>query len=199
MSDADRLQFDVLTRQLERMRAMQYAYHRKFFTLLLISTLVAAFCLAFPSRFTLAFVCFGLVTTGVSAAFLLHFCDFARTHARALETRLNQLMGERVLIASELESEYFYPHEQPRFQPILAWPTRFFDFYTLHFCAAWGLMTAYALWRLFVGLTPGVFLMFLFGWMTWASINGLYVMIWFRGAAERRMAKTLRTAYGSGD
>ncbi|MEN9778727.1 MAG: hypothetical protein RJB04_2482, partial [Verrucomicrobiota bacterium] len=40
-ADRIRLEYDALTRQLERMRAMQYAYNRKFFALLLVSTLVA--------------------------------------------------------------------------------------------------------------------------------------------------------------
>ena len=41
-ADRTRLEYDALTRQLERMRAMQYAYNRKFFALLLVSTLAAA-------------------------------------------------------------------------------------------------------------------------------------------------------------
>ena len=192
MTEIDRLKYDTLTRQLERMRAMQYAYHRKFFGLLLVSSLVAGLCLAFPSRWTLLLVCFGVVTTGVTAAFFLHFCDFARIHARALEGRLNQLLGERLLIASQLEAEYFYPHEEPRFAPELAWPRRFFAFYTGHFCALWAALVGYAGWQLWRESFFPEFWILAFAWIVWTTVNLVFVVTWFQGAAERKMAQQLR-------
>lgn len=192
MTEIDRLKYDTLTRQLERMRAMQYAYHRKFFALLLVSSLVAGLCLAFPTRWTLVLVCFGVVTTGVTAAFFLHFCDFARIHARALEGRLNQLLGERLLIASQLEAEYFYPHEEPRFAPELAWPQRFFAFYTGHFCALWAALVGYAGWQLWFRSSFPDFWILAFAWIVWTVLNLVFVVTWFQGAAERKMAQQLR-------
>lgn len=197
MIDPDRLKYDAITRELERMRAMQYSYHRKFFALLLVSTLVAGLGLMFPSGFSLTFVCFGLVTTGVTAAFLLHFCDFARTHARALEAKLNELLGERLLIAAELESDYFYPHEEPHLGAALEWPKRFFVFYTLHFCGVWALFVVFAGWQLSQGLSTGPFLLLTSVWLVWTTLNLLFVYGWFRGEAVRKMAQRLRETYAA--
>ena len=84
-AERTRLEYDSLTRQLERMRAMQYAYNRKFFALLLVSTLVAGGLILWDHWKGWLVVCFGLVSTGVTASFLLHFCDVARVHARRLK------------------------------------------------------------------------------------------------------------------
>ena len=199
MSDCDRLKYDALTRQLERMRAMQYAYHRKFFTLLLVSSLGAGIALAVPTILSQVLACFGLVTTGVTAAFLLHFADFARTHARALEGRLNRLLEERVLIAADLEGEYFYPHGQPRpARFAVEWPSTFFSFYTLHFCGLWTLVILVAGFRLWNGTSPGLFAGLALLFALWTGANGIFLIQWFRGAALRRMEEQLRDAYGSG-
>jgi hypothetical protein len=196
MSDLERLRYDAWTRQLERMRAMQYAYHRKFFGLLLVSTLVGGVALAWGSVFSLIAVCFGLVTTGVSAAFLLHFCNFARTHARALEGQINRLLQQRTLIASELEADYFYPPQSPVLDVGELWPSRFFDFYTRHFCGLWAIMTGWALWQLWHHLLPEPFLVLMLAWAAWAGVNVVYVQTWFRGAAEQRMAERLKAELG---
>lgn len=197
MTDADRLRYDALTRQLERMRAMQYAYNRKFFTLLLVSTagLLWAFHVHTPASLVAA--CFGLLTTGVTASFFLHFGDFARVHARALERRLNQLLGERVLVASELEADYFYPHETRKFSGlVLGWPLTFFSFFTLHFCGVWALATAAAGWRLHQLLAPATFQVLAAIYLLWAFANVAYLGLWFIPAtAERRLAQALREAY----
>lgn len=197
MIDTDRLRYDALTRQLERMRAMQYAYNRKFFTLLLVSTtgLLWAFHVHTPA--SLVAVCFGLVTTGVTASFFLHFGDFARVHARALERCLNQLLGGRVLIASELEADYFYPHEARKFSGlVLGRPLTFFSFFTLHFCGVWGLATVAAGWRLHQLLAPSTFLLLAAIYLFWALTNVAFLGNWFlQGTAERRLAQSLREAY----
>ncbi|MFM7101123.1 MAG: hypothetical protein ACKO3N_08120 [Verrucomicrobiota bacterium] len=197
MTDADRLRYDALTRQLERMRAMQYAYNRKFFTLLLVSTAGLLWAFHVPTPASLVAVCFGLVTAGVTASFFLHFCDFARVHARALERRLNRLLGERVLVASELEADYFYPHEARKFS---GWvPGRrltFFSFFTLHFCGVWGLATAAAGWRLHQLLAPATFQFLATLYLLWALANAAFLGRWFIPAtAERRLARALREAY----
>jgi len=197
-ADRARLEYDALTRQLERMRAMQYAYNRKFFGLLLVSTLVALGLLLWDNGLAGLVVAFGLVSTGVTASFFLHFCDFARVHARALEARINALLGTRVLIASELEADYFYPHARPKFSGFsFDRPLSFFSVYTLHFSAVWGaliLWSAIKTGRYFSGdhcLGWG------FLWLTWTCIHAGYLRWWFMASgAERRMAERLGEAYG---
>ncbi|MBX3733394.1 MAG: hypothetical protein KF791_12455 [Verrucomicrobiae bacterium] len=196
MHEVDRLKYDALTRQLERMRAMQYAYHRKFFTLLLVSTLLGGFLLFLRTTAAHTLLVAGLISTGVSASFLLHFADFARTHARALEQRINRLLGERLLIASDLEAEYFYPHDAPRPPaPRAGWPSTFFNAYTLHFCLLWAAGIVLAGYRLWEALIPRDFLGIVAILLLWAALNAVYLRHWFRGAALHRMNQQLRAAY----
>ena len=197
-ADRTRLEYDALTRQLERMRAMQYAYNRKFFALLLVSTLVAGGLILWDRWMGLLVVCFGLVTTGVTASFFLHFCDFARVHARAVEARINVLLGRRVLIASELEADYFYPHASPKFSGFsFERPWTFFSVYTLHFTAVWGGMVLWSAWRLKDEMDGGVWGLGLVIWSLWSGVQGLYLKWWFmESGAEARMARRLAEAYG---
>ncbi|MBN8246792.1 MAG: hypothetical protein J0L84_05035 [Verrucomicrobia bacterium] len=196
MDDLQRLRYDALTRQLERMRAMQYAYHRKFFTLLLVTTLSLGLILAVPTGVTLVFLAFGLVSTAVSACFLLHFADFARTHARFLEAQINGLLGERVLVGAELEADYFYRTNLPRPGRLsLEGPETFFSFYTLHFCTVWAGAILFAGYRLAKGLESGTFLLVLLAFTVWSALNGAFLYRWFRGGALRRMEAQLHAAY----
>ena len=197
-ADRIRLEYDALTRQLERMRAMQYAYNRKFFALLLVSTLVAGGLILWDRWMGLLVVCFGLVTTGVTASFFLHFCDFARVHARAVEARINVLLGRRVLIASELEADYFYPHASTKFSGFsFERPWTFFSVYTLHFTAVWGGMVLLSAWRLKDEMDGGVWGLGLVIWSLWSGVQGLYLKWWFMDSgAEARMGRQLAEAYG---
>lgn len=197
-ADRVRLEYDALTRQLERMRAMQYAYNRKFFSLLLVSTL-AALGLMLWGRWTgQLVVAFGLVTTGVTASFFLHFCDFARVHARALEARINELLGTRVLIASELEGEYFYPHASAKISGFsLERPRLFFSVYTLHFCGVWGALVLWCGVSLWDQLASGSWFFWALIWSGWCWANVAYLHWWSsKAGAEARMARQLAEAYG---
>jgi hypothetical protein len=197
-ADRIRLEYDALTRQLERMRAMQYAYNRKFFALLLISTLVSLGLIFWGKWMGQLVVCFGLVTTGVTASFFLHFCDFARVHARAIEARINALLGARVLIASELEAEYFYPHASAKVSGFsLERPWSFFSVYTLHFCGVWGALVLWCAADLWDELSTGRSLFWALLWAGWCGGNVSYLRWWFMDSgAEARMARQLAEAYG---
>jgi hypothetical protein len=197
MNDVDRLEYDALTRQLERMRAMQYAYNRKFFILLLVSTLVSVALILDGRREGLAVVCFGLVTTGVTSSFFLHFCDFARVHARALERRINRLIGRPVLIASELEADYFYPHVSPKLSGFsFAAPGLFFSVFTLHFCVVWGALVIWAGLRLRDLMSEGPWFLLLSAWILWTAVQLAYLYHWFvMSGAEARLAARLAANY----
>jgi hypothetical protein len=197
MNDSDRLEYDALTRQLERMRAMQYAYNRKFFILLLVSTLAAVGLILHGSREGLVVVGFGLVTTGVTASFFLHFCDFARVHARALEGRINRLLGREVLVASELEAAYFYPHVSPKFSGFsLSAPATFFSAFTVHFTVVWGGLVLWAAARLRDRLEGTPFWILAAAWTVWAGAQAAYLYWWFvHSGAEARLAERLEEVY----
>lgn len=196
MDETDRIEITLLASQLGRMRSMQYAYNRKFFSLLLLSVVAigAAFTVASVAGWVL--LAFGLVTAGVTASFFLHFSDFARTHARAIEMRINQLLGRRVLLASEIEADYFYPHEAVKVSGFV--PERsdtFFSMFTLHFTAVWTAAIAAAWWNVVsdVGLWRSFLPLVTFA--TWTAANVVFLLRWFGGDAERRIAKTLRISY----
>ena len=196
MTDVDRLEHLALLQQLSRMRAVQYAYNKKFFSLLLFS--VVAIALAFVERSiaSLVLLAFGLVSAGVTASFFLHFCDFARTHARALEARINTLLGRRVLLASELEEDYFYPHEARKLSGFV--PTRpdsFFSFFTLHFTIVWAASIALALALLRSRMGGWTYLALFIVLGGWIALNASFLLRWFSGDAEKRMAAALRAAY----
>jgi hypothetical protein len=197
VNELDRLRYDVLSRQLGRMRAMQYAYHRKFFALQLLSLAAIAAAFLWPSAAAMTLLAFGLVTAGVTASFFLHFCDFARTHAKALEEKLNLLLGEPLLNAAELEADFFYPHLTRRlsgFTP--SRPDTFFSFFTFHFSVVWVAAALLALRSLASHCSTGGFLLLLLVYGAWAAVNLRFLVRWFGGEAERRMTATLRERLG---
>lgn len=196
MTEAEKIEIHLLAAQLGRMRAMQYAYNRKFFSLLLVTLAAIAAAFLHGSAAALSMLAFGLVTAGVTASFFLHFCDFARTHARALEARINAILGKRVLLASELEADYFYPHETAKISGFVpAHAGAFFSFFTLHFTVLWGAAIVAALWTLACLLSGRAYAGVLSLFASWAAVNVAFLLRWFRGEAERRMAATLRDAY----
>jgi hypothetical protein len=198
MTEADRMKYDALTRQLERMRAMQYAYNRKFFTLLVLSSAGVIWALRDNSVIALVLIPVGLVTTGVTSSFFLYHCDFARIHARALEARINRLLGSRMLVASELEAEYFYPHAARKLSGLI-WGTKWtpFSWFTFHFSMVWMAASGWAIWQLWALLGVSTALGITLGIGVWTGFNVLMLDQWFGAAAgEKRMAEQLVAAYG---
>lgn len=185
--------YDATLRQLERMRAMQYAYHQKFFAWITLTFGVLVVLLVFGGRWAFPWIPFIVVTAGVQAAFYLHFCDFARIHAAALEEKINGMLGYRVHLGSELESVYFYPLPAPKVAGFIpSDPFSFFSFYTLHWSVLW---TAAFVGSLWVGWRSGGFAgspVWLAGTLAWAVLNGGYVAGYFlRGRAAARMKTIL--------
>ena len=141
--------------QLRRMREMQYAYHRKFFHGLYFFLVLVVACLFWDSPLSLALVPFLVITAGTQSCFYLHFVDFARLHARHLETRLNKSLGKATLVGSEIEDVYFYPIDAPKIGGFVpSAPLRFFSFFTLHWVLLWLGLAGFALWRLLPCMGP---------------------------------------------
>lgn len=192
------LKYDALTRQLERMRAMQYGYFTKFFAGLLLNgfAFVAIYLLPFTAAHVL--LPFWVLTAGVQSSFYLHFVDFARVHAAALEKRINALLGEELLVGGRLEEVYFYPLERPKFSGIiLTHPSTFFSAFTVHWLFVWGFFFLVGLYRAWQGLGPYLALYLALLGM-WSAVNALYLAWYFIGQRdEKRIAKLLREVYGS--
>jgi hypothetical protein len=186
MVKADR-KIDLWMEQLRRMREMQYAYHRKFFHGLYFFLVLVIGCLLWDSPVSLALVPLLVITAGTQSCFYLHFVDFARIHARAMEDRLNKTLGKGTLVGSEIEDLYFYPIDATKIGGFIPTaPLRFFSFFTLHWVVLWLGLAVFALWRLLPMMGPcGKHYLILLGF--WAILNFIY-LAWFFGKARDRHA-----------
>ena len=151
----EELKIQAWMEQLRRMREMQYPYHKKFFHGLYFFLVLVIGCLLWDSPLSLALVPFLVITAGTQSCFYLHFVDFARLHARHLETRLNKALGRGTLVGSEIEDLYFYPIDAAKIGGFVpSAPLRFFSCFTLHWVLLWLGLAAFALWRLLPGMGP---------------------------------------------
>ena len=189
----EELRIQAWTEQLRRMREMQYAYHKKFFHGLYFFLVLVIACLLWDSPLSLALVPFLVITAGTQSCFYLHFVDFARLHARHLETKLNKALGKDTFMGSEIEDAYFYPIDAPKiggFAP--STPLRFFSFFTLHWILLWLGLTGFALWRLLstMGSCGQGYLILI---AAWGGLNLAY-LAWFFGfrRAHQRMETVFR-------
>lgn len=192
-NERPRLIYDAAMRQLERMRAMQYAYHQKFFNWIGL-TLILIFALAVWSGGSgWFFIPFLVVSAGVQASFYLHFCDFARTHARLLESKLNHWLGYQVLMAGEIEPLYFYDHREPKISGFLpTTPTRFFSAFTLHWMVTWTVLFALGITLSVRVLEPFWALAYILGALLWAGLNfGFITWYFWNGQDEKAVAAHL--------
>jgi hypothetical protein len=173
--------------QLRRMREMQYVYHKKFFHSLYLFLVLVIGCLLWDSPVSLAVVPLLVITAGTQSCFYLHFVDFARIHARFVESRLNKALGKGTLVGSEIEDLYFYPIDAPKiggFVPSVS--LRFFSFFTLHWVALWLGLATFALWRLLPMMDScGRHYLSLLG--LWGGLNLIY-LVWFFYKAQDRHA-----------
>ena len=164
--------------QLQRMREMQYAYHKKFFHGLYFFLILVIACLLWDSLFSLVFVPFLVITAGTQSCFYLHFVDFARLHARHLERQLNQALGRETFLGSAIENLYFYPVDAPKIGGFIpSAPLRFFSFFSLHWVLLWLGLAGFALWRVLPAIGSGAsrYLLLL---MVWGGLNFAF-LAWF--------------------
>ncbi|MEO5884211.1 MAG: hypothetical protein ABIQ58_01670 [Candidatus Limnocylindrales bacterium] len=118
MTDGARLELQLLTDQLGRMRAMLYGYSDLFFrrirdwAVLAIALLVLGSTDVVPAA--VAFVPFLVPFAFLETAYLFFYTVFARRFAERLERRINGLLDADVLVAHRLEAVYFYPPDAPK-------------------------------------------------------------------------------------
>jgi hypothetical protein len=116
--DADRLEIQLASEQLARMRGMLYGYSDLFFrrirdwAVVTIALLVVGSTDAVPAA--VAFVPFVVPFAFLETGYLFFYTVFARRYAERLERRINDRVGRDVLVAHRLEAAYFYPPEAPK-------------------------------------------------------------------------------------
>jgi hypothetical protein len=186
--------YEAALRQIERMRAMQYAYHQKFFSWLILTLVLLLLFILLPGGRGWLIVPFLVVTAGVQASFYLHFCDFARTHARILEEKMNGWLGTRVLLGGAIEQQYFYEAEKPKISGLLpATPTRFFSVFTFHWMILWGILLLVGWQVAWRGLEPRLAWIYTGILLVWAALNFGFIAWYFLTARdEKRIAEFLR-------
>lgn len=194
----------LLHAQLRRMRGMNYRYHASFFhqinlwIAVNVALLVAS--LLEPFRAAVLLVPHLVLYAAMQGAFHFHYIVFARRFARALEKQLNQISGQKALIAHELEEAYLFPLDAPRFVGVsLGSPLSFFSVITLHYGVAGTLLWTLALYRsaqLTPQLAPGFAPLAFYVQVTivWTLMNVLYLAWYFIGQRdeqriERRLAE----------
>jgi len=117
-AEIDRIELQLLSDQLARMRGMLYAYSDLFFgrifawavialALLVLGSTELAPAAVVPVPFV---VPFAFLETG----YLFWYTVFARRHAGRLEQAIDERLGRDALVAHRLEAAYFYPPDAPR-------------------------------------------------------------------------------------
>lgn len=156
------LQLRILEKQLERMRGMHYGYYNQFFQATHLFTVLTLADLAkslYPPFKAAIFVLpFFIVYAGFFTAYLLCYNLFARIYATAIEKKINALLGQRNLVAHEMEEVYFYRTPGLKFMALdLKQPATFISASTISFTfggVVLYLIGAYRSWQLLPELTP---------------------------------------------
>ena len=179
---------------------MNFKYHALFFrqinfwiavnVVLLIASLLE------PLRAAVLLVPFLVLYAAMQGAFHFHYIIFARRFARALEQKINQLNGNHLLIAYQLEEKYLFPLDAPRFVGVsLGNPLSFFSAITLHYGIAGTLLWALALyraWQLMPQLAPNFppLDFYLPVAIVWTLANLIYLAWYFIGRRDERAVQS---------
>jgi hypothetical protein len=206
LSEADRLELQLLADQLTRMRSMLYGYSARFFDTIRNWAFLAIGLLVFSAVIPAAvvpvpfIVPFAFLETG----YLFFYTVFARRHAERLEQTINERFGREVLAAHRLEAAYFYPPDAPKIAAFsLGNPLGFTSIATLGYSAG-----AAILWIAgMVGLADlvakdgaaGFGGLLVPGAIAWTTLIAAYLLWTFLARPdEERFLRELETAYRRG-
>jgi hypothetical protein len=194
----------LASNQLSRMRGMNRFYHERFFSDVRFTTTAVVVLFALGAAQTeLAYLLIppiavlGAAQTAFDASYLI----FSRHYAAALERYLNSIVGEKVLVAHEMEDRYLFPLHTPKLVTAaggrdFSW----FGFMTLFY-------TAMGLAAFGFGLALGWTALFGHGDL-WAvsylgalgSLGGAALVVgwwWFPGGAGEKRLSTVLSGLGA--
>jgi hypothetical protein len=198
--------FDVLQKQLERMRGMLYGYYAQFFTavhlftVLIIAIIGISLLAAF--RPLILILPFFVVYAGCFCAFLMSYNIFARLYAKALEEKLNTMLGAQVLVATPMEEAFIYKTGAPKFVAIdFTTPSTAISAVTIQYLfsgAVIFLIGVFRAWQIVPVYTPRFPLLLLY-WPLLIVYTGaiLAYLCWFfiTAVPEKRIEKIVNDAY----
>ena len=198
----------VMQAQLERMRGMHYGYYVQFFQATHLFTVLTladiAISLYYPFRAAILLLPFFIVYAGFFCAYLLTYNIFARIYSTALEKKINQSIGAKLLVAHEIEDAYIYRTPAPKFVAIdLGRPYTFIGASTVSFTFGGIVLYLFAAYRAyqilpelashFAPFSPFVYWPLLAVW----TGGHLAYLVWFYvgGKPEKTIAKIVSDAY----
>lgn len=200
MSEALTPAQSVAASQLGRMRGMTALYHRRFFADIQFSVVVilalGVVGFAIDERLFLA-VPFVALLGAAQTAFDASYLIFARQYAARLERYLNDHVGERVLVAADLEATYLFPLDAAKLVTL-----RFGrDFTWFGYMTA--LYTLLGILSFVVGFSLGIDGLGASGQLLYTIVLGLFTvgtlgtgLWWFTGGeGERRLRSVLEDAF----
>ena len=180
----------IYKEQLSRMRSMNKYYHDQFLTdvrvLFILNTIFIFLSLGNPNALYLIplISLFGSVILSFHAYFLI----FSRQYTEFIEKRINNEYDEEILIAHELENEYFFPINQKKIVvAVLNKGFTWFSFVTL-FITFYGVSTyAWSIMKLF---NNGMNINFIY-FILFITLVILSVGFWWflSGTGEKRLEK----------
>ena len=197
----------IMQAQLERMRGMNYGYYVQFFQATHLFTVLTlaniAVSLYAPFRAAILLLPFFIVYAGFFCAYLLTYNLFARIYSTALEKRINEAVGAKLLVAHEIEDAYLYRTPAPKFVAIdLGRPYTFIGASTVSFTFGGMVLYLFAAYRAYQLLPQldahfppfGVYWPLLAFW----TLGHLAYLVWFYvgGKPEKTIAKIVSDAYG---
>ena len=180
----------IYKEQLSRMRSMNKYYHDQFLTdvrvLFILNTIFIFLSLGNPNALYLIplISLFGSVILSFHAYFLI----FSRQYTEFIEKRINNEYDEEILIAHELENEYFFPINQKKIVvAVLNKGFTWFSFVTL-FITFYGVLT-YA-WSIMKMFNNGMNTNFIY-FILFITLVTLSVGFWWflSGTGEKRLEK----------
>ena len=180
----------IYKEQLSRMRSMNKYYHDQFLTdvrvLFILNTIFIFLSLGNLNALYLIplISLFGSVILSFHAYFLI----FSRQYTEFIEKRINNEYDEEILIAHELENEYFFPINQKKIVvAVLNKGFTWFSFVTL-FITFYGVSTyAWSIMKLF---NNGMNINFIY-FILFITLVTLSVGFWWflSGTGEKRLEK----------
>ncbi len=195
----------IAAMQLSRMRGMTAMYHRRFFldvnltTVLILVLLVVGWIGVEPAFLLVPVVALiGAVQTAFDSSYLM----FARWYAAFLERHLNKQLGERILVAAELEAAYLFELGTPKIVTIpigsgFTWFSYVTIFYTVigAFAYLFGLVFG---WDTLISAPIPIVIAYSLG-LFGMTIASLLVGIWWfvGGEGERRLQRILEDRFGA--
>jgi hypothetical protein len=145
---------------------------------------------------------FFVVYAGCFCAFLMTYNIFARVYAKALEQKINALLGKDLLVATPMEEDYIYKTGAPKFVAIdFTTPSTAISAITIQYLFAGGVIFLIGVtraWQLLPTYVPRFPLLAIY-WELLAlyTAAALIYLLWFfvTAAPEKRMEAFVNEAY----